>query len=198
MLLVSLQRIRSLNFKRNLEFPYRRLFSSSQIQIDEKAIVRNELSDEELITIWRENRSKWNKLVSTLATESSFINQVNRKLIDMNSWFDYVNLFRRTAIKNPLMIFNPGQLKFLVDTVPLAVKELHSAKRTKTQYVACSNYVFDILFQNAVRDLSDTIAMNRILSLSTDLRLPHEWYPYTRLMKRKIIYHGGPTNSGKV
>lgn len=31
----------------------------------------------------------------------------------------------------------------------------------------------------------------------TDLTKPHEWYPYARLDRRKIIYHGGPTNSGK-
>ncbi|TFJ82406.1 hypothetical protein NSK_006315 [Nannochloropsis salina CCMP1776] len=30
-----------------------------------------------------------------------------------------------------------------------------------------------------------------------DMRLPHDWYPYARLMRRKIIYHAGPTNSGK-
>ena len=27
--------------------------------------------------------------------------------------------------------------------------------------------------------------------------MPHEWYPEARQMNRKIIYHHGPTNSGK-
>lgn len=31
----------------------------------------------------------------------------------------------------------------------------------------------------------------------TDLRLPHELYPFATAMKRKIVYHEGPTNSGK-
>ncbi|KAG1705594.1 hypothetical protein DVH05_003281 [Phytophthora capsici] len=31
----------------------------------------------------------------------------------------------------------------------------------------------------------------------TDLRLPHEMYPFATAIKRKIIYHVGPTNSGK-
>ena len=31
----------------------------------------------------------------------------------------------------------------------------------------------------------------------TDLTKPHEWYPRARLDKRKIIFHAGPTNSGK-
>lgn len=34
-------------------------------------------------------------------------------------------------------------------------------------------------------------------SISADMERPQEWYPAARLMKRKIIYHGGPTNSGK-
>ena len=35
------------------------------------------------------------------------------------------------------------------------------------------------------------------LSIKIDLSKPHLWYPSTRNMKRKIICHIGPTNSGK-
>ena len=31
----------------------------------------------------------------------------------------------------------------------------------------------------------------------TDLSMPHEWYPRTRELTRRIEYHWGPTNSGK-
>ena len=41
------------------------------------------------------------------------------------------------------------------------------------------------------------MAAFRRMSEMSDLRLPHELYPQARLMKRKIIDHGGPTNSGK-
>jgi ATP-dependent RNA helicase SUPV3L1/SUV3 len=37
---------------------------------------------------------------------------------------------------------------------------------------------------------------NKLLSLS-DLRSPVKWYPFARKMKRRIIAHLGPTNSGK-
>lgn len=37
----------------------------------------------------------------------------------------------------------------------------------------------------------------RKLEMQTDLTKPHEWYPRARLDKRKIIFHAGPTNSGK-
>lgn len=31
----------------------------------------------------------------------------------------------------------------------------------------------------------------------SDLSNPAEWYPHARSQKRRIIFHGGPTNSGK-
>ncbi len=30
-----------------------------------------------------------------------------------------------------------------------------------------------------------------------DMSSPHEWYPVARSLQRRIIYHAGPTNSGK-
>ena len=37
----------------------------------------------------------------------------------------------------------------------------------------------------------------QILDNNTDLTRPHEWFPRARLDRRKIIFHAGPTNSGK-
>lgn len=44
---------------------------------------------------------------------------------------------------------------------------------------------------------SDTIKQYQALDSKTDLTKPHEWYPHARLDLRKIIFHAGPTNSGK-
>ena len=30
-----------------------------------------------------------------------------------------------------------------------------------------------------------------------DLRKPHLWYPVARALQRRLVYHMGPTNSGK-
>jgi hypothetical protein len=57
--------------------------------------------------------------------------------------------------------------------------------------------VTDAVFMNARRDLADVISAYDALTKVSDLRIPHEWYPVSRLLKRKIVYHGGPTNSGK-
>eukprot|EP00977_Amphora_coffeiformis_P020070 scaffold7825_cov162-Amphora_coffeaeformis.AAC.1 len=37
----------------------------------------------------------------------------------------------------------------------------------------------------------------QVLDERTDLTRPHEWFPHARLDRRKIIFHAGPTNSGK-
>lgn len=38
---------------------------------------------------------------------------------------------------------------------------------------------------------------NFVCKFFKDLREPHKWFPEARILKRKIIYHYGPTNSGK-
>lgn len=46
--------------------------------------------------------------------------------------------------------------------------------------------------------INDNVEFNALrLRELTDLRLPHELYPRSNGLKRKIIYHEGPTNSGK-
>lgn len=37
----------------------------------------------------------------------------------------------------------------------------------------------------------------QVLDERTDLTRPQEWFPHARLDRRKIIFHAGPTNSGK-
>lgn len=49
----------------------------------------------------------------------------------------------------------------------------------------------------AHRALASEVTAARLMRLSADLRLPHLWYPEARLLRRRVIYHAGPTNSGK-
>eukprot|EP00903_Cladosiphon_okamuranus_P012800 g11963.t1 len=43
----------------------------------------------------------------------------------------------------------------------------------------------------------EEIEVTKKMNAIVDLRNPHQAYPLARLRKRRIIYHGGPTNSGK-
>jgi ATP-dependent RNA helicase SUPV3L1/SUV3 len=53
-------------------------------------------------------------------------------------------------------------------------------------------------FAKHIKERHNTsIQQYQTLDAKTDLTKPYEWYPYARLDRRKIIFHGGPTNSGK-
>jgi ATP-dependent RNA helicase SUPV3L1/SUV3 len=43
----------------------------------------------------------------------------------------------------------------------------------------------------------EQLSVARVMRQCTDLREPHAWYPLARSMKRRVIFHAGPTNSGK-
>lgn len=43
----------------------------------------------------------------------------------------------------------------------------------------------------------DRVARYRALVQTADLRAPHAWFPLARGLARRIVYHAGPTNSGK-
>jgi ATP-dependent RNA helicase SUPV3L1/SUV3 len=45
--------------------------------------------------------------------------------------------------------------------------------------------------------LTEAVEGARLLRQSADLRAPHTWYPRARALRRRIIFHAGPTNSGK-
>jgi ATP-dependent RNA helicase SUPV3L1/SUV3 len=45
--------------------------------------------------------------------------------------------------------------------------------------------------------LTASSTSHRSLVKTADLTNPHLWYPMARAIKRRIIYHAGPTNSGK-
>lgn len=60
-----------------------------------------------------------------------------------------------------------------------------------------TQFIFEQMFKKALIDLMPIIEASKAFLASNSVRFPPQWYPYARMQKRKIIYHGGPTNSGK-
>lgn len=58
-------------------------------------------------------------------------------------------------------------------------------------------FLFPIFMEFCLKEFPDEIKRFRTMVQSADLTKPHRWFPFARAMKRKIIYHCGPTNSGK-
>ncbi|KAF5735538.1 ATP-dependent RNA helicase SUPV3L1 isoform 1 [Tripterygium wilfordii] len=62
---------------------------------------------------------------------------------------------------------------------------------------AAVRFLFPIFVEFCIEEFPDEIKRFRGMIQSADLTKPQTWFPFARAMKRKIIYHCGPTNSGK-
>jgi len=157
-----------------------------------------------------------NAVLRYIAQEPRYAAKAKDKYIDERNWAKYISSFRRKLVKEPLTIFgsDPVQLvEFcdLIDKLDSAdvvseVEVLDPAASSPSSesgdghspaVSACMDKLFIFMLSSAERDLSNAITAFHTLCSTSDLRIPQEWYPYARIMKRKIIYHGGPTNSGK-
>ncbi|KAK4777171.1 hypothetical protein SAY86_005859 [Trapa natans] len=58
-------------------------------------------------------------------------------------------------------------------------------------------FLFPIFVEFCLKEFPDEIRKFKSMVASADLTRPHTWFPFARAMKRKIVYHCGPTNSGK-
>mmetsp|Transcript_48098 Transcript_48098/g.95270 ORF Transcript_48098/g.95270 Transcript_48098/m.95270 type:complete len:502 (-) Transcript_48098:8-1513(-) len=113
------------------------------------------------------------------------------RFIDEATWSSYLNAFRRKMIKSSIDVFEtPGPEKNLKD-------EIEHLRTSEIDLDKAAERMFNIIFPLAQQELKDIILNHKTLQQNSDLRAPHEWYPCTRLMKRNVIFHGGPTNSGK-
>ncbi|KAI8923477.1 hypothetical protein BC831DRAFT_470837, partial [Entophlyctis helioformis] len=60
-----------------------------------------------------------------------------------------------------------------------------------------SHIIMPALYAFLQREYPNETSNLTLLINSSDLRAPAEWYPQARAIKRKIVMHIGPTNSGK-
>lgn len=121
--------------------------------------------------------------------------------IDRSNWIGYLSTFRRRLVKSPIeALGSSATLKSLVAKLdamsaeePIMIGDFNIASSADS----CRQFLYDIAIRSAEIELKDLICDHKIMIDTSDMRVPHEWYPYARLMKRKVIFHGGPTNSGK-
>lgn len=63
--------------------------------------------------------------------------------------------------------------------------------------VEADKFLFPIFVEFCIEEYPEEIRKFREMVYSADMTKPHTWFPFARAMKRKVIYHCGPTNSGK-
>ncbi|KAG0499637.1 hypothetical protein HPP92_004328 [Vanilla planifolia] len=58
-------------------------------------------------------------------------------------------------------------------------------------------FLLPIFIDYCLEEFPEELCRYKSLMESADMTKPHTWFPFARAMKRKIVYHCGPTNSGK-
>ena len=62
---------------------------------------------------------------------------------------------------------------------------------------AAHKVLFPTFLEFTTEHYGELMESHKAMVTSLDLRNPHTWFPVARSLQRKIIYHAGPTNSGK-
>jgi hypothetical protein len=162
----------------------------------------NALPKATLVRNFRQFEDNFLMIVGCVVEDKDYATIVKNDSIDLESWKEYLNKFKLKTVKSPLDTLTLPQVEILVDKLSKTAKDIKNVNSVineeRNELLACKDYLFNILHAKALEDLKEKISVNKVLAMGTNMSLPHEWYPYTRLGKRQIIYHGGPTNSGKV
>lgn len=85
--------------------------------------------------------------------------------------------------------------KYCLEAKPLPV-EMHIVFNDALQGAANVTDLFPYFIKHAKIMFPHLECMDDLKKIS-DLRSPAYWFPEARAMSRKIIFHAGPTNSGK-
>lgn len=153
-----------------------------------------------IVEMQAKHRYPLNSLLLDIIHDKNCKAIANSRYIDNENWESFLNNMRRNLIKDPKSsLFDESQYQELIKdmeylsnpgnfTVPIK-------KVISKEYADKWSKVF---LEHAEQELRHVIDANKILATSSSLNQPPQWYPLARMFKRKIIYHGGPTNSGKV
>ena len=147
---------------------------------------------------------RYRVLISRLCGEISkkprYLTSARTLYIDNALWSSYVNDMRREIIINPELFFGSTKvqdefsekLERVVETDPRYIQEGSPNIPHNDIFTEVEQRLFELLLNRAVeRDLVSSIRSYKALCMTTDLTEPHDWYPYARLMRRKVFYHGG-------
>ncbi|CAI5491535.1 unnamed protein product, partial [Closterium sp. Naga37s-1] len=101
------------------------------------------------------------------------------------------------AIYIPSRFFPTAASKFRRFVLRCCCPELASALAHMGAGRDADEFLFPLFAEFCFGEFPEEIRNYRDLVNSADMTKPHVWYPQARAIPRKVVYHMGPTNSGK-
>nr|CCA20210.1 ATPdependent RNA helicase SUPV3L1 putative [Albugo laibachii Nc14] len=187
----------SLQEKENVDAQNTRIFWPSGVAKDMNRILKafpRDLDVKKLAVGSGMNANEW-PLISS-AFQKQFLKNPSKFFRTSDELLEFVDAFRQkldtdrsidvsVSGSSTMFLFYPMFLSF-------ATKSYYFHDQTKI-----SNDPMQTT-KDGAPSINDDVEITALkLRELTDLRLPHELYPRSNGLKRKIIYHEGPTNSGK-
>ena len=128
--------------------------------------------------------------VEALTTTSGQLRRVQNRIVKKKSFLKMLEKEFRDINKKVT------DCKTKISTIkdPMSEAEYRQVQKVVEE---CTQGICQEMANQIQSRYSALITQCQNLDSKTDLTKPHEWYPYARLDQRKIIFHGGPTNSGK-
>jgi ATP-dependent RNA helicase SUPV3L1/SUV3 len=93
--------------------------------------------------------------------------------------------------------FPTAALKFREFFIPRCHRDIAKYLVSLGPCADAEKFLFPIFVEFCLEEFPEEIQRFKKIIDCVDLTKPHTWFPFARAMKRKIIYHCGPTNSGK-
>lgn len=101
------------------------------------------------------------------------------------------------AIYIPASFFPAAAHRFRCFVFKLIGDALFSRLLSLGPSPAADRLLFPAFADFCLAEFPEEMNKYRLLVSSADLTSPHTWFPFARAMRRRIVYHCGPTNSGK-
>ncbi|KAL7753894.1 RNA helicase [Sorochytrium milnesiophthora] len=110
-----------------------------------------------------------------------------------------INDFRQHAVNLLLLQSQSGETEDTQDKDASSVKPLEESVRFQRSSQSKLHTELDVAWVTFLQNYvpKDQVGMFNTLCEISDLRFPREWHPLARSMRRRIVMHVGPTNSGK-
>jgi ATP-dependent RNA helicase SUPV3L1/SUV3 len=133
--------------------------------------------------------------IKQLSTNGLAIAAANENhCIGVHLWVQVVARLKRQLMGRPAEVFD-GELARLHAFVGLCAALAGGGGAAAME--ALTTAAMPLVVLTAEVHFNPQLHIMRERRHSADLRQPHTWYPLARSMKRKLIFHAGPTNSGK-
>lgn len=130
-------------------------------------------------------RGPVNAAFESIVVDEDVRKKCKEKYIEEETWEHYLASTRRAIVTNPLTVLSETELLTMCDVINAVETEIDQVDHSGATAASMDEllkpletFLSEKLFARAQLDLQESMTAYKMLCNITDMRLPHEWYPY--------------------